>query len=291
MRQRRREERDVKRRSASTRRNYAGAWRQFCTWAEREDHATLPATAEAIEAYLTHRHDSGRASGTLKADRAAIHRYHEAAGKRIPPDTVVVRRLLRGTSTRQDSKSTQPEVAGLTSEGLAKIRRTATIPRRGRSGRLEPKEVARARGFVDIALASTMRDGLLRRSEAANLRWGAITFHPDGTGRLATDQRAEQYLSPATVQALRAIRPNGRRVPDDARVFGLRSGRSIANRIRAAAQAAGLDGHFTGSSPRLGMAEDLDRAGRKPDGLQVIRRWHDVLVPESVAMDYYGQDS
>jgi integrase len=281
----------MKRRSESTRRNYAGAWRQFCKWAEREGHGTLPATAEAIEAYLTHRQNSGRASGTLKADRAAIHRYHEADDKPIPPDTAVVRRLLRGTTSRQDTKSTQPEVTGLTSEGLAKIRRTATIPRRGRSGRLEPKDVARARGLVDIALASTMRDGLLRRSEAAELRWGAITFEPDGTGRLVTDQRAQQYLSPATVQALQAIRPNGRRVPDDARVFNLRSGRSIANRIRAAALSAGLDGHFAGSSPRIGMAEDLDRAGRKPVGLQVIRRWHDALLPESVAMDYYGQDS
>ena len=68
--------------------------------------------------------------------------------------------------------------------------------------------VARRRGLVDVALASVMRDGLLRVSEAAALRWGDVELAGDGSGRIRipeskTDQEAEGvvlYLGPAAVE-------------------------------------------------------------------------------------------
>ena len=53
-----------------------------------------------------------------------------------------------------------------------------------------------------------MRDGLLRRSEAAALTWGNVELQEDGSGRLhvarsKTDQSSEGvvlYLGPAAVQ-------------------------------------------------------------------------------------------
>ena len=54
------------------------------------------------------------------------------------------------------------------------------------------------RGLVDIALISVMRDGMLRRSEAAAIRWGDIATEDDGAGRLTvarskTDQEGEGF--------------------------------------------------------------------------------------------------
>lgn len=278
--------------STATRIHYACTWRRFCVWAEANGHTALPCTPETMESYLEVRHAMGRAPGTLRADRAAIRYYHRRAGDAAPSDTEVVHRLLRkpdrvrsaGPRGGQDVL----EVAGLTRSGLEEIRATATNPRIGSGGYLEKEDVARARGLVEIALVSTMRDALLRRSEAAKLQWGAVMFRADGTGRLSADGRPEQYLSPPTVDALRAIRP--RDVPAGALVFGLKSGRSIANRIKAAADAAGLPGNFTGSSPRIGMAEDLDRAGIRLSALEVTRRWHDALMPDLVTAAYYGED-
>lgn len=49
---------------------------------------------------------------------------------------------------------------------------------------MESDETARRRGLVDIALIGLMRDCMLRRSEAADVRWSHITSESDGTGRL-----------------------------------------------------------------------------------------------------------
>ncbi|MCY4399354.1 MAG: site-specific integrase [Gemmatimonadetes bacterium] len=269
--------------SASTRRNYAGAWNRFRAWASDNGHTSLPATSEAVEEYLKHRHANGRRPSSLKADRAAIRHHHRRTGRPVPSDSPVVRRLLQDSLSRpgQDAQ----EVTGLTGAHLARIRDTATKPRRQQAGRFENEDAARVRGLVDLALISTMRDALLRRSEAATLRWDAIDFLSDGTGRLNLARRPVQYLSPRTVEALRAIQTGD--VPADALVFGLKSGRSISNRIKAAAAAAGLRGNFTASSPRIGMAEDLDRAGIRLSALEVTRRWHDARMPDLVTAAYY----
>ena len=82
---------------------------------------------------------------------------------------------------------------------------------------------------MDIALASVMRDGLLRVSEAAALRWGDVELAVDGSGRIRipeskTDQEAEGtvlYLGPAAVEALLAIRPEDAVVDASTPVFGL----------------------------------------------------------------------
>ena len=70
-------------------------------------------------------------------------------------------------------------------------------------------------GLVALALLQVMRNGLLRRSEAAVLRWGEVEVRANGSGRQhalrsKTDQAAEGsvlYLRPAAVAALLAIRP------------------------------------------------------------------------------------
>ena len=142
---------------------------------------------------------------------------------------------------------------------------------------------------MDVALASVMRDALLRRSEAAALEWADVELRPDGSGRLRirrskTDQEGEgavQYLGKGTAAAVREIRPGN---PDpDARVFGLRSGRSVARRLAAMARAAGLEGAFSGHSARVGMARDLVASGASVAAVQIAGRWASARMPAHYA--------
>lgn len=85
------------------------------------------------------------------------------------------------------------------------------------------------------------------------------------------------YIGLAAAAALRRI--GGSDPEPTARVFGLRSGRSVSNRIAAMCRAAGLGDGFTGHSPRVGMAQDLTASGASLQALQVAGRWKSVRMP------------
>jgi len=157
----------------------------------------------------------------------------------------------------------------------------------GQTGRRETEAGARRRGDIDIAIASVMRDALLRRGEAAELRWGDVEFCPDGSSLITirrsktSNASAVQYVGLKATKALRRICPSGPH--PDRRVFRLRSGRSISNRIAAMTRAAGLGPGFTGHSPRVGMAQDLTAAGVGLAALMVAGRWKSERMPAHYA--------
>ena len=192
-----------------------------------------------------------------------------------------MRRTLR--SAARKAGRAQRQAKGLTEESLIQIQATAREPRRGRGGRPETPKAARMRGAVDIALISTMRDAMLRVSEAAALRWRDLEAASDGSGRLLiqrskTDTEAQgavAFVSPETMLAVDLIRPRGR---GDDPMFGLRPNQ-IARRINQAARAAGLGSGFSGHSPRVGMAQDLARAGIELPGLMTAGRWRSPAMP------------
>ena len=140
---------------------------------------------------------------------------------------------------------------------------------------------------MDIALLSVLRDGLLRRSEAADLRWGDVEFQGDGAAllhvrRSKTDPEAEGvvlYIGQEAALALQAIMPEDAAVVDPAApVFGL-SASQIGRRVKAAAQAAGLGDGFTGHSGRVGMAQDLAASGVELPELMTAGRWKTSRMP------------
>ena len=107
---------------------------------------------------------------------------------------------------------------------------------------------------MDLALLSVLRDGLLRQSEAANLRWRDVEFRADGAALIhipqsKTDQQAEGtvlYIGRAAAEALQAIRSTDEVLDPHTPVFGL-SARQLRRRVDAAAKAADLGEGFTGS--------------------------------------------
>ncbi len=276
-------------RRESTRRSYAGAWRRFCAWAEAEGLQTLPADPITVAAYMTNRADQGLSGSSLSLDRKAISYHHRIAGWQTPTLSDDVKLTVAGLRNRAaaEGRGDPRQARGLTERDLGRIVATAHERRRGPTGRRESVEAARRRGDLDIALVSVMRDALLRRGETTELRWHDIDFRRDGSSRITIRRSktsvtsAVQYVGFRATAALRRIAPPD---PDpNARVFGLRCGRSIANRIASMARAAGLGEGFSGHSPRVGMAQDLTAAGTGLTALMVAGRWKSERMPAHYA--------
>ena len=266
----------------TTRINYMSQWRKWETFAGERGYPVLAADPMHLADWITQRADDGQKPGTIRMGLAAVGSVHRQANLPNPGEDEGVRATMRGI-TRIAGRA-QKQAAGLTVASLAAIRATACVPRTGRGGSLETAETAVARGHVDIALISLMRDGMLRRSEAESLTWGDLLEESDGTGRLTVTQSktdpegegAVLFVSAPTMEALRAIRPSDASAGDS--LFGL-SDDQIARRVTAAAEAAGLGGGFTGHSARVGMAQDLARAGTELPALMTAGRWQSPTMP------------
>ena len=278
--------------ASNTRRAYDSAWKFFVAWCREKGCQALPADAETVAAYLVNRVDQGLSMSTLQQDRTAIRYRHEAQGFENPTSSPGVRRVLRDLARRErDSPSVRGrgQATGLTADHLAEIRANACIPRTSAKGRRESEEAARRRGAIDIALISVMRDALLRRSEAVRLLWRDVEFREDRTAlvtiRSTSEEEGEdavQFVGVEATAALKAILPPVDDATDIATqpVFGFRFDRTIANRIKAAAEDAELDGDFRGHSPRLGMAMDLDKEGISRPEIARAGRWTSIQMLE-----------
>ena len=287
--------------SANTRKNYRSQWRRFCEWAGSRGISSLPADPLQVAAYIAERLvQHGHRPATLRMAAAAICFVHRGEGFSDPCEAAEVKDTLRGA--RRMAGAEQKQAKGITYDELMIIAESACLPRRWSNGKVESVETAARRGRVDIALISAMRDGLLRVSEAAVLRWEDIEEEEDGTGRLyirrsktdADGEGAVAFLSVQTMESLDAIR--GMSSGEDS-VFGLMPN-GISRRIDKSAQAAGLGEGYSGHSPRVGMARDLARAGTELTRLMTAGRWRSPRMPalytrnETVARgavaQYYG---
>ena len=219
---------------------------------------------------------TGRSIATVQQARSAISHFHAAAGIQKgdnPALHPVVSEAVKGWRNRAPA----PRQAGaLTADALARVREVLRLPKRGRGGRMESADTARRRAALDLAIIGVLADGGLRRSKAAALAWGDVELWANGTGRL-TNQKGKNQVEPATVavtattaRALRDIRPDD--VDLAAPVFGL-TGETLANRVRAAARAAGLGDGFSGHSGRIGMARRMVAAGAPNAAVQRQGRW------------------
>ena len=168
-------------RADATNRAYRGHWNRFLVWTLEQELDLPDGLEDALSDYLIHLAEEGKRMATIRQARAAIVRGAELAGWPRPDGSDVADTML-GLSHLL--KGPQKQAAPLGAEVLAAIRATALAPRRTRGGHTETAEHARRRGLMDIALASVMRDGLLRVSEAAAMRWGDVELAGDGSGRI-----------------------------------------------------------------------------------------------------------
>ena len=245
--------------SVNTRRNYAGQYRKFRDWCEREKQSALPASPEVVAAYAAELVAEGKSMPTVRLALSAIVDAHKRVGLESP-QTAGVSETLRGLS-RQVGVS-QKQAKPLDADALAAIRATAFTPRRSRGGSMETEDTALKRGRLDIALASLLSDAGLRVSEAAQLRWRDILDTETDAGlvyieRSKTDQTGEGAyvaITPETLEALKLLRQASKVMPDaDASVFGL-SMSQISRRVDGMARVAGLGDGYSSHSGRVGLA-------------------------------------
>ena len=193
----------------------------------------LPASPELVAAFLAELAEEGKSVATLRLTKSALAAVHRSTGYQDPTDNEGVRKVLAGI-VRVNGRP-QRQTKPLTETALAAVRATAMQPRRyrGRAVRAESAQNAEHRGRVDVALLSVLRDGLLRRSEAAELQDdGSARIH---VRRSKTDQEAEGavlYIGPEAAAAMQAIMPEAAAVGDpETPVFGL-SASQIGRRVK-----------------------------------------------------------
>ena len=203
--------------SDNTKKMYASAWKSFESWAQGRGAMALPASPPLVAAYLACLAEERHLSvATIRLHKAALAAVHKAAGHTDPTDNEPVKQIMKGIA-RAHGKA-QKQARPLTAEALAAVKATATGRRSlgGPGKRQESSERASWRARVDVALLATLRDGLLRRSEAASLTWGDIEFRDDGAAlvtlrRSKTDQEAEGVTLYIGTEASQACWLSGRR--------------------------------------------------------------------------------
>ena len=278
--------------SANTRRAYDQAWRRFVAWAEgpwpRIHRPAGDAGAGRPPSWRSWPRRAGRWPPSA-CTKSALAKVHRSAGHPDPTDNEGVKQVLAGHCPGQ-RPSPHRQAKPLTAEALAAVKATAKAPQAapgpGQAGGERPGcRAPRQGGRRFVVSAAEM--GLLRRSEAAELRWADVELQEDGAAllhvrRSKTDPEAEGavlYIGQAAAQALRAIMPEDAAVLDPATpVFGLSAGQ-IGRRVNAAAKAAGLGDGFTGHSGRVGMAQDLAASGVELPELMTAGRWKSSRMP------------
>ena len=246
-------------RPENTRRVYEKAWNRFAQWCDANGNAPLPASPETVREFARHAvEEMEQSMSTTRILLSAIGAMHAESGYPNPATTPPVKFFMRQLKRKlPDTPNPTPE---MTSEDLEAIKATLSIPRTYLIGR-ESKAAAESRARIDLAIILTMRDAMLKASEAAELTWEDVEFLGDGTGSLRVRRADEETtdtvpLTRETAQALRSMEPPGRTAGPVRTVFQLSATR-LRQRIKDAAREAGLGDRFTGNSIKAGMEHEM----------------------------------
>ena len=259
---------------------YQKQWRYFQEWCERKGFQSSPAHPAIVSLYLCERASLNAAIPTLRTAVTAIGYFHNMKGHSSPCANPGLRSVMRGLARKKGRAARQ--VKGLTEQDVDAIVNSARDPRPG-----ETVATAERRAVLDIALVSFMRDGLLRRGEAAAAKWSDLeVVHGDVDGErwgaltIPSSKRDQDGEGAAVVMTnetlnrldeMKAYYPRRRRERMGC-IFPIGE-RQIANRIRDAAHFAGLSGRYSGHSPRVGMVMDLVVDGVEKPSLMKEARW------------------
>ena len=268
--------------SPNTQRAYRTGWRSWTKWANARGLPTFPADPGHLQSWLATLWQEGKKPTTLRAYRSAVAYRHRRIPGPNPAHFFEVNQMLEGISRQAAADGFAPrQAAPLRWRLVELIIDTADTPRYNRpGGRKETCHEARQRAVVDIAIVTLAHDALLRGGELLALKWTDIDL-PEGGGRgtvlirrSKTDQHGQGEavaISEFTCRALARLRPADAQ-PDDP-IFDL-SPNTLTRRIKAAAQAAGIDpSGISSHSLRVGMAQDLAASGVDMAGLMLAGRW------------------
>ena len=210
-------------------------------------------------------HTARAAVTAAHREGASLETLAGGEGLADPTQDWLVSATIGGIARRADPPSQAP---GLRVDGFARILAVVELE-------ASPATPRGRRAIRDAVLLSIMRDGLLRRGEAAALRWADLTVEADGSGRLTisrskTDQTGEGavlWISPPAIEALQRWQAVTTVVDS---MFDL-TDRSVGRVVTRRAEAVGLQA--SGHSLRVGIAQDLAAAGAALPELCQAGRW------------------
>ena len=254
-------------RAANTLRAYRSDWKQFAAWCDAQGLRAMLAAPETVTAYITALADQDLAAGTIGRRLIAIGQAHAAQGLQFDSRHPLIAATMKGIR-RTLGSAQAPKEALLTEDVRAMV---LALP----EGPL---------GLRDRALLLVGFAAALRRSELVGLDVEDLGFEQAGMvltlRRSKTDQEGQgqtvaipygRHDSTCPVLAVKVwldasgitAGPVFRAVDRHGNIAAARlSDRAVANIVKRAAAAAGLDpADYAGHSLRSGMATAAARAG------------------------------
>ncbi len=250
----------------NTLRGYRADWKDFCGWCDSHSAGPLPASPEAVAAYIAD--CAGRLkSGSIQRRLNAIAEAHKAVGLETPTSSGMVRNTFKGirraigTATVQKAPALTEDIRAMvaaTDDGLIGHRDRALILL-GFAGAFRRSELV----GLEVVDLSFNRDGLtvrLRRSKTDQEGQGRKIGLPYGANPETCPVRVVQaWLELAGVTTgpmFRSINRHGQ-----VQTVGLAS-IDVARVVKKLAERAGLDpSKYAGHSLRAGHATSAAMAG------------------------------
>ena len=251
--------------AVSTRRAYRSDFTLFRSWCEAKHVPALPATPEAVAAFLAAEANRGAKVATISRRLAAIRYAHKLAGHEPPTNSEVVKATLRGI--RRTAGSAPARKAPATADTvLAMVAEAGT----------------NLRGLRDRAILLLGFAGAFRRSELVALNIAELEFCAGGLRVTIRKSKTDQEGLGTTIAIvpgcaacpIRAVRAwiNAAKISDgsvfravtrNGKISNRRlSGRAVAEIVKNYARRAGLDAaDFSGHSLRSGLLTLASRCG------------------------------
>ena len=178
---------------AATLRAWRFDWAVYLAYCSPRKVVPLPASAEAVAAFVESCHIAGKKPATIRRYLATVALAHRVARLENPCADELVQLAIKGLYAAQPARQRQARALG-----RAEIMRFLDTAGDG-------LRAARERALLTVAY-----DTLARRSELVALDLEDVEFLPDGTGRALirrsktdqTGQGSSAYLSRETVQLL-----------------------------------------------------------------------------------------
>lgn len=250
----------------NTLRGYRSDWRDFCAWCDRNGTGPLPASPEAVAAYIAD--CTGRLkSGSIQRRLNAIAEAHKALGLDSPTSAGMVRNTFKGirraigTAATQKAPAVTEDIRAMvaaTDDGMIGHRDRALILL-GFAGAFRRSELV----GLDVADLSFTRDGLtitLRRSKTDQEGQGRKIGLPYGSNPETCPVRVLQSWLELTSMTggpvFRSINRHGQ-----VQAGGL-APIDVARVVKKLAERTGLDpAKYAGHSLRAGHATSAAMAG------------------------------
>jgi site-specific recombinase XerD len=250
----------------NTLRGYQSDWRDFCTWCESHELCPLPASPEAVAAYIAE--CAGRLKvGSVQRRLNAIAEAHKAMGLESPTHSPIVAntmkgiRRTKGTAPVQKAPTLTDDIRAMvdsTDAGVIGSRDRALILL-GFAGAFRRSELV----GLDVEDCAFSKDGLtiaLRRSKTDQQGAGRKIGIPYGSNPETCPVRTIQaWIEQAGIGAGPLFRSINRHGQVQA---GRLSGIDVARVVKKLAGRAGLDAaKYAGHSLRAGHATSAAIAG------------------------------